>query len=445
MTLHEYATALLKHWLVIVVLAALGSAAGYGASQLMDERYRAETTVMIIPAHGDSTSELVQGSNYVQSLVETYTVLARSPVVLEPVIDELGLDETAARLASRMDVDAPLDTVVIEIGVSDASGDAAAEIADAIAAEFAVAVAETSPDGPDGTPAVRVSVIAPARTPLTPFAPNTRVNTVVGGGAGLVLGVLAALALRRFGSRVSDIEDLQGTTAATVLGAIGRTHGSGGVVAAIREHPSGRVAESVRQTAAALKFVDMDGEHRVLIVSSADAGEGKSSTSLCLALTLAEVGSRVLLVEADMRRPSIGAMTGVEGEVGLTTVLVGDATLADAAQTWGNERLHVLPSGPKPPDPGRLLTSKRLRGLLDLARGSYEYVIIDSPPVLAVSDALWLAPGADATILVVRAEKSRRERLRRAIAAMDATPAPVLGLVLNGVSLPKSPYDDRST
>lgn len=443
MTLHEYATALLKHWLVIVVLALLGAAAGYGLSQLMDERYRAETTVMIIPSRGDSTTELVQGSNYVQSLVETYAVLARSPVVLEPVIGDLELDETAARLANRMDVNAPLDTVVIEIGVADASGAGAAEVANAIAAEFATAVAESSPDGPDGAPAVRVSVIAPARAPLTAFAPNTRLNTVIGGGAGLAIGVLAALALRRFGSRVTDVEDLQDTTDTPVLGAIGRATGEG-VVAAIREHPNGRVAESVRQTAAALKFVDMDAEHRVLIVSSADAGEGKSSTSLGLALTLAEVGGRVLLIEADLRRPTVAALTGIEGAVGLTTVLVGDASLEDAAQVWGNERLHVLPSGPKPPNPGQLLTSAQLRGLLDVARGSYEYVIIDSPPVLAVSDAMWLAPGADATILVARAERSRRDRLLRAVAAMNGTPAPVLGIVLNGVALARSPYDERA-
>ncbi|MFP5251889.1 MAG: YveK family protein, partial [Actinomycetes bacterium] len=202
MTLHEYAAALRKHWLVIVLLAALGAGAGWGASQLMPERFRAETTVMIIPARGDSTTELVQGSNYVQSLVETYTVLARSPVVLEPVIEQMGLDETAARLAARTDVDAPLNTVVIEIGVSDASGERARDVADAIAVEFADAVAATSPEGADGEPAVRGSVIAPARTPLAAIAPNTRLNTVLGGGAGLVLGVLAALGLRLFGSRM---------------------------------------------------------------------------------------------------------------------------------------------------------------------------------------------------------------------------------------------------
>ncbi|MCH1882713.1 polysaccharide biosynthesis tyrosine autokinase [Agrococcus sp. ARC_14] len=441
MTLHEYATALLKHWLVIVVLALLGAAAGYGVSQFMDERYRSETTVMISPARGDSTSELVQGSNYVQSVVQTYAVLARSPVVLQPVIDELGLDETATRLAARTDVEAPLNTMVIEIGVTDATADAAQAAADAIAAEFADAVAETSPEGADGQPAVRVSVISPARAPLSAIAPNTRMNTVLGGAAGLALGVLAALALRRFGGRLGSLDDLDEAVDAPVLGAIGRA--SGGVVEALREHPAGRVAESVRQTTAALKFVDMDHEHRVLIVTSAGAGEGKSSTCVGLALTLAEVGSRVLLVEADLRRPTIARMTGIEGAVGLTTVLVGDATLAEAAQSWGHERLHVLPSGPKPPNAGQLLTSARLRAVLDQARADYEYVIIDTPPVGAVSDALWLAPAADAAILVARADRTRRDALRRAIAAIDGTPAPVLGVVLNGVALARGPYDQR--
>ncbi len=440
MTLHEYAAALLKHWLVIAALALLGAAAGYGLSQLMDERYRSETTVMISPARGDSTIELVQGSNYVQSVVQTYAVLARSPVVLQPVIDELELDETAARLAARTDVEAPLNTMVIEIGVTDATAETAQDAADAIAAEFADAVAETSPEGPDGQPAVRVSVISPARAPLSPIAPNTRMNTVLGGGAGLAIGVLAALALRRFGNRLSSIEDLEAAVDAPVLGAVGRA-GSVGVVESLREHPTGRIAESMRQTTAALKFVDMDREHRVLIVSSAAAGDGKTSTSIGLALTLAEVGSRVLLVEADLRRPSIASMTGIEGAVGLTTVLLGDASLADAVQVWGNERLHVLPSGPKPPNAGHLLTSARLRALLDQARAEYEYVIIDTPPVVAVSDALWLAPAADAAILVARADRTRLDALRRAIAAIDGTPAPVLGVVLNGVALARSPYD----
>lgn len=443
MTLHEYVSALLKHWIVIVMLAALGAAAGYAASQFLPDRYRAETTVMIIPARGDSTSELVQGTNYVQSLVETYTVLARSPVVLGPVIEDLGLQETAVQLAGRMDVEVPLDTVVIEIGVSDASGESAALVADAVAAEFADAVADSSPEGPDGQPAVRVAVIAPARTPPFPYAPNTRMNTALGGAIGCGFGVLAALARRRFGSRISTVEDVRDSVEIPVLGTIGKVS-SNRLVSTLLEHPNGRVAETVRQTAAALKYVDMDRQRRVLLISSATAGEGKSAIAAGLALTLADVGHRVLLIDADLRRPSIAVSTGLLAEVGLTTVLVGDVRLDEAKQVWGSEGLDVLTSGPIPPDPGHLLTSDRMRALLGRARDEYEYVIIDSTPALAVSDALWLAPATDGTILVARVDRTKREHLRAAAATLATTQARIIGVVLNGVTLERSPYDERS-
>ncbi|QUW18946.1 polysaccharide biosynthesis tyrosine autokinase [Agrococcus sp. Marseille-Q4369] len=441
MTLTEYAAALRKHWLSILLLAVLGAGGGWGVSKAMPDTFRAETSVMVIPSRGDSTSELVQGSNYVQNLVQTYTLLARSPTVLQPVVDELDIPQTAGGLAARTDVEAPLNTFVIEIGVSDASGAAARTIADAVAAQFSRAVADVSPEGPDGEPAVRVEVIAPAREPSGPIAPNTRLNTLLGGASGLAVGVLAALVLRRFGSRLTSVEDLQEASAdIPVLGRVGRADGRG-LVPALREHEGGRVAESVRQMTAALKYVDLAGERRVLLVTSGSSGEGKSSVSVGLALTLADVGHRVLLVDADLRRSSIADLTGVEGAVGLTTVLVGDVTLPEAVQPWGSPDLEILASGPKPPNPGHLLTSDRLTTVLAAARSSYDYVIVDTAPVLAVSDALWLASESDGIIVVARADRTRREALRRTLTAVAATPARILGVVLNGVVLPRTPYD----
>ncbi|WP_404311368.1 polysaccharide biosynthesis tyrosine autokinase [Agrococcus terreus] len=441
MTLHEYGIALRRHWLVIAVVAVLGAVSGWGVSQLLPERFRAQATVMIIPARGDSTSELVQGSNYVQSLVQTYTILARSPFVLDPVIRDLGLGDTASQLANRTDVEAPLNTVVLTIGVTDADAEQARSIADAIADEFAIAVADASPEGERGEPAVRVSIIQPARAPSVPISPNTRMNAAMGGVAGLGLGVLAALGLRRFGGRIDDADDAREAIDEPFLGTVGRAPRAG-VPRTLRERPSGRVAESLRQVTAALKFVDLEDERRVLLVTSAAAGEGKSSVSLGLALTLAELGHRVLAVEADLRRPTFADSTGLEGAAGLTSVLLGDATLADVAQPWGNERLHVLASGALPPNPGELLSSPRLRSIIDGARAHYDYVVVDTAPVLSVSDALWLAPAVDGAIVVARAHRTRRETLRRALEALGGTPAPVLGVVLNGVAQARSPYLD---
>ena len=441
MTLHDYLTALRKHWIVVVVLAALGAAAGFGYSQFQTDQYRAQSSVIVIPVRGDNTSELVQGSNYVQSLVQTYTVLATSPAVLDPVIEDLELDETAARMANRVDVAAPLNTVVIEIGVTDADPEGAQETADAIAAQLAVAVGEFSPTGSDDRPAVRIETIAPAQLPRNPVAPNTRMNTVIGGGAGLACGVLTALLMRRFGSRLASRADIADVTDHPVLGEVVEATGGRELASTVLSRPDSRAAESLRQLAASLKFLEVDDERRVILMTSASSSEGKSSVSLALALTLAEIGHRVLYLEADLRRPTAAAYTQLEGSVGLTTVLIGDSTLEDAVQEWGHPDLRVLTSGVLPPNPGELVASGQLHAIIRQARADYEYVIVDTAPVLSVSDALWLAPEVDSVLFVVRAGSTKREALQSALTALSSTHQSHLGIVLNGVrKSDKSPY-----
>lgn len=441
MTLHDYLTALRKHWIVVVLLAAIGAAAGFGYSQFLPDQYRAQASVIVIPVRGDNTSELVQGSNYVQNLVQTYTVLATSPAVLDPVIEELEIDETPTRLANRVDVSAPLNTVVIEIGVTDATPDGAQSTADAIAAELAVAVGEFSPTGSDDRPAVRIDTIAPAQLPRNPVAPNTRMNTVIGGAVGLACGVVTALLLRRFGSRLTSRTDIAEATEQPLLGEVLEAPGGRELASTILARPDSRVAESLRQLAASLKFLEVDDQRRVILMTSAASSEGKSSVSLALALTLAEVGHRVLYLEADLRRPTAARYTQLEGSVGLTTVLIGDSTLEDAVQEWGHPNLRVLTSGVLPPNPGELVASGQLHAIIRQAREDYEYVIVDTAPVLSVSDALWLAPEVDSVLFVVRAGATKRESLQSALTALGSTHQSHLGIVLNGVrKSDKSPY-----
>lgn len=441
MTLHDYLTALRKHWIVVVLLAAIGAAAGFGYSQFLPDQYRAQASVIVIPVRGDNTSELVQGSNYVQNLVQTYTVLATSPAVLDPVIEELEIDETPTRLANRVDVSAPLNTVVIEIGVTDATPDGAQSTADAIAAELAVAVGEFSPTGSDDRPAVRIETIAPAQLPRNPVAPNTRMNTIIGGAVGLACGVVTALLLRRFGSRLTSRTDIAEATEQPLLGEVLEAPGGRELASTILARPDSRVAESLRQLAASLKFLEVDDQRRVILMTSAASSEGKSSVSLALALTLAEVGHGVLYLEADLRRPTAARYTQLEGSVGLTTVLIGDSTLEDAVQEWGHPNLRVLTSGVLPPNPGELVASGQLHAIIRQAREDYEYVIVDTAPVLSVSDALWLAPEVDSVLFVVRAGTTKRESLQSALTALGSTHQSHLGIVLNGVrKSDKSPY-----
>lgn len=442
MTLRDYLLSLKKYWLVIVALTVLGAGAGYLYAQSQPEVFRSQATVMVIPARGDNTSELVQGSNYVQNLVQTYAVVATSPTVLTPVIRDLDLDVTPQALASTITVEAPLNTVVLQIAVVSTQPEFAKRIADAVAAELAQAVRDLSPQNADDQPAVRVETISPARLPQFPIGPNVRMLTLAGALVGLAAGVVFALLRRLLATRLSSSGDVAAVTETPILGDVAQSSAGRTLAATIRTDAGSSTAESVRSLVANLRFANVDGRTQVLLMTSGASGEGKSSVALAIALIMAEQGAKVLLVDADLRRASVARYTQLEGAVGLTTVLLGDVTREEAVQRWGEDRLDILASGVLPPNPGQLLTSDHLRTFVQEAREAYDTVIIDSPPVLAVSDPLWLAPVVDGIVVVARARVTKREALRRTISALETSRVPILGIVVNGVKRARntSPY-----
>lgn len=433
MTLVEYLTTLRRYWILIVALGAVAGGGAFAYAQTLPKVYGSQASVMVIPARGDTTGELVQGSNYVQNLVQTYTILASSPVVLGQVIADLGLDEEPYQLAHRVSVDAPLNTVVININVTDGSPLGAQQVANATAHALSTAVAELSPKGEDGKPAVRIELIAPGRLATTPLAPNTRLMGAVGAVAGLALGIVIALAIRLFSTRVASTSDLSLVSGLPVLGEIPVFAGRDSLPVQIRAAPAGRLAEAVRNLVVALKFVNLENAKRSILVTSATEGEGKTSIALGLAIMLAEAGHRVLLIDGDLRRPMVGNLTQLESSIGLSTVLVGDRSLGEAMQQWGHDNLHVLTSGEIPPNPVQLLSGNRIGAVLEEAQEQHDLVLIDGAPILPVSDSRWLATRVDGTIVVARLRKTHRKSIERMLASLEASHSPVLGVIANGV------------
>ncbi len=446
MTLRSYFAALRKRWPILLVLTLVGGVAGFFYGSLQTETYRSQASVVVIPAQGDSIGELVQGSSYVEGLVSTYSVVATSPVVLDRVIEELDLSITPTALARSISVATPLDTTVLEISVTGSNPAEITDIANTIATELSGAVEDLSPQTSDSGPAVRVEQIKTATEPNAPIAPNKRLLAVTGALLGLIAGVAFALMRQVFATRITTRNDISEVTEVPVLGEVFAAREGQGLARTVRENSTGTVAEAVRGVAAALRFANLDREAKVLLVTSPEAGDGKSSVALSLSLVLAEQGQRVLHVDADLRRGTVAEMTGLESSVGLTTVLVGDVHPGEAAQQWGQSGLDVLTSGTLPPNPGQLLSSEHLREFLRAARTEYDAVIVDSPPVLAVSDARWLAQSVDGIVIVARNRRTKRETLARAIADLEATRTPIFGIVLNGARKPESnPYYARTT
>jgi len=425
----EYANVLRRRWAMIVGVALAGALAAFGWAWSTPPSYTATAKVYVSLNTGESTSDLLQGSTYVKNLIESYAALTDMPVVLDPVAAELG-DVTGRQLAKAVTADSPLNTSIIEIKVEDGDPERSALIANAVADQLSSTVVDLSPETPGGGQAIAVTVVSSAEVPQFPSAPRTRLLTAAGGAGGLALSVVLVLLWAVLDTRIRSAADLELVSeGAGLLGSIPVAKRKVAKVPATQDPLSTR-AEAYRRVQTNLSFVDATTPARVLVVTSSVPGEGKSTTAINLASTFAESGSRVLLVDCDMRRPSVAMSLGLEEAAGLTTALVGRAAMADLVQRYGPGELDVLPVGSIPPNPHQLIASQATQDLITTARAQYDVVVIDAPPLLPVSDAALLATMADGVVVVAGARRVRRQQLAQALRALAGVEARVLGFIL---------------
>jgi capsular exopolysaccharide synthesis family protein len=281
-------------------------------------------------------------------------------------------------------------------------------------------------------PPVKVTIFGAANLPRTPSAPRPLVNLAVGLVVGLLMGAAVAIARARLDRSVKDPEEAAELAGAPVIGTILRDD------MLRKQHrieldSSSRSAEAFRQLRMNLQFLDVDNPPRVLMISSALADEGKSTVAVNLALSLAEAGRRVAVIEADLRRPRVTQYLGLVSGAGLANVLTGAADMEDVVQRYEDGNLVVVAAGPPVPNPVQLLSSAAMASLLEKLRAAYDYVIIDAPPLLPVADSTGLAVLADGVLLSVRHGRLLKHHLQQARATLDRVGATTAGIVLNVV------------
>lgn len=431
MTLTQYLRVLRTQWLVVLLLVVLGAGAAAAYTYRQTPVYSAQTQLFVSVRSTDAgIATLNQGSAFTQQRVKSYADIVTSPIIAEAVITELRLPFTAEQLVSRISATSPMDTVLLDITVTDTDPVRAAAIADAVGAEFPRLVNRLeTPSGRTVSP-VLVSVTRRAGVPTSPVAPRIPLNLALGLLLGLALGVGAAVLRDQLNTSVNGVADVERLTGAIPLGVVPYD-------ATAAKHPLvttdqfGGRAEAFRTLRTNLQFADVDDPPRVIAVSSALPDEGKTTTACNVALTLAQSGARVVLVEGDLRKPAVGRYLGISNAAGLTNVLAGQHHLADVIVGYQRDTLAVLPSGPTPPNPSEMLGSQQMRYLLKALAAEYDVVVIDAPPLLPVTDAAVLAAAADGVMLVVRHGRSRREEVQRALQALESVNAKVLGTVLN--------------
>ncbi|WP_022869707.1 polysaccharide biosynthesis tyrosine autokinase [Yaniella halotolerans] len=432
MELRDYLRIVRRSWLLIMVAALIGLGAGIGASFLMSAKYES-TAQLYVSVRSDETGvgDLVQGSNFARQAVASYVEVATSAIVLEQVKEELSLAESVRSLASRMRVSTPADTVLMDITVTDEDPRQAAEIANT-AGEALTEVVENEIEASDGqgSGAVQVSIVQPGTVPDSPVSPRPLLNGVVGLILGTVLSLIAAILRALLDTRLRTVDEVEAAANAPVLAGIAYDRDIDKrplVVHSARLNPR---AESFRSLRTNLQFVATEDGARVFAISSSVPDEGKTTTAANLAIALAETGASVVLVDADLRKPSIASIMGLEGGAGLTDVLIGRAELRDVLQPWGRAELAVLPSGQIPPNPSELLGSAAMQRVVNALGETVDYVVIDTPPILPVTDAAVVSRFATGTMLVAAAGSTKQLEVEAAVEKLAVSGVRLLGVVV---------------
>jgi succinoglycan biosynthesis transport protein ExoP len=437
MDLRDYFRLIRRRWRLITALTLVGLGAATAVTLTATPIYTANAQLFVSAQEGadSGVSAAYTGGLLGQQRVKSYVSILSSVRTAELVKTDLGLNRSASAIAGAISASAPLDTVLINVSVKDPDPAVAARIANSVGRTFPTLVDQIEAPGVGGRSPVKVTMVQEATAPGAPTSPRRTLNLALGLLVGLALGLGSAVLRETLDTSVSTTDALRNATGAPALGTIPFTGEVKKTPLIVATSPGSPMAEAFRQLRTNLQFVDIDHPVRSVVISSSVAAEGKSTTCCNLAIALSEAGLRVILVEGDLRRPRVAEYFGVEGALGLTTVLLGRATVDVALQPWGTTGLlEVLANGPLPPNPSELLGSKGMQDLLAELEERADIVLIDAPPLLPVTDAAVLGALTSGVVLVVRAGATRREQVEKSVETLRAAGGLLLGGILNMVS-----------
>lgn len=443
MGMKDYARILRRSWFVIAAATLIGVLAAWAVTAMTTPQYSATSAAFVSSDRGGTLNDLTQGNAFTERRVNTYAQLVTEPIVTAPVIEEFGLEGGTSELASRIKVTIPVETTMVEITVTDPSAEVASSLANALVTSLTTVVQQIEPlsstVAPDGTviesaPIVKITQVRFADVPEAPVSPRLWFNLLVGLLAGIALGVLAAILREMLDTRLRTPEDIERLTPIPVVGIVPQLAKGRSTASLGSGEPGDTFDEAFRILRTNLQFLEVGGPSTFVITSST-GGEGKSTVTANLAAAIAANGLRVLVVDADLRRPQVHMNFGVEGGAGLTDVLIGRASLEDVVQPWQSDRLHVLASGRIPPNPSELLGSAPMHELMKRVEQEYDVVLYDSAPVLPVPDAAILSHHVGGVLVVASVGRAALDQVGHALNALARVNANVSGVVVNRMTM----------
>lgn len=484
--LRDYLGVLRRRLWLILGIAVLALVSALGLSFRQTPQYTSEAKVWV-------TAQPAPGQPSVDPNMDTEKELAQSVLLAQAVQDDLGLEDDPLKLLGNLSVGVELNTSILTVSYEHPDPAEAQRLAQAFADDYLLfrvqqteeriqetisqinqrmgsidrqiadlddqIAAATTPEELDSLTQQRDAlllqknayaqqlvglelptgnglgqVVQDAQLPASPSSPSYILNGALALVLGTILGVAIALLIDRLDDRLRGRKDLEIYTGAPVLAVVPKVSGwrkKDEPVVVTRSDPQSPAAEAHRTLRTAVLFATRQRHAKTIIVTSPHAGEGKSSTTANLGVALAQAGKRVVLVSGDLRKPRLHNFFGVSATPGLTNVLAGEVSAFEVLVQPGIENLRILPSGPVPGNPAEILGSEAIRRVLSELSEAADIVLIDTPPVLAVADAIALSPLVDGLLFVVDMESTTRSAVQHAWEQLAQVDAQIIGSVLN--------------
>jgi capsular exopolysaccharide synthesis family protein len=445
LTLADYLRVARVHWKSIVALTAVATIMAFAWTLIQPRLYASESSGIVVTSGADNLSLSLAGDNLAKSKAKNYKSVAGSRLVADRVMAALSIEGSADTLLDNITVEVPTDTAEVRVTARSTDPAMAQKLADAWVVALGAQIKEiestaTAGASPELIPPVRLIALGQAVLPTAPVSPNVRVVLMVGAALGLLLGFAYALLRNYLDRRLRRPQEIERLFGVPVIGTIPVDHRLDGRSAVLEDSVLGHgdggtgshaITEALRELRTNLQFIDVDNPPRIIVVTSSVPAEGKSTVTANVAVTLAAAGENVVVVDGDLRRPTVVDVFRLVPGAGVTDVLTGRVDVSDVLQPWAAmPNLHVLGSGRIPPNPSELLGSRAMRNMLkSLAENAI--VLIDAPPLLPVTDAAVLARVADGAIVVVRAGKTTQDELGKSLDNLKKAKGHVLGTILN--------------
>ncbi|HVL80109.1 MAG TPA: polysaccharide biosynthesis tyrosine autokinase [Actinomycetota bacterium] len=429
--LREYIRILKRHWWILLLTLVVSLGASIGMTSRMTPVYEARARLFVGQSAIDSASLpfATQLTHTSLALVKSYAEAIKTRPIADDVAERLGLTVFPDELLENLSATPVADTQIIRLTYRDPDPRLSERVVNAFATSFVETIeAEASRSG--SARGVELSVLEPAVLPTAPVSPQPLRNHALATVLGLMLGAGIILLAAQLDRSVKERSDAEDATGSPVLGIVPRVKPKRGQS---EEAAFGPAIEAYGLLRSSLQYLSVDGRMKVLLVTSAAKGEGKTTTAMNLARACAAAGKRTVLVGADLRRPSGPFARPMSGN-NLTAYLTGHTGLKGLVRRSEIANLYMVAPGPTPIQPAELLAGDRMRDLLASLKRKADLVVIDSPPLLAVSDSAAVASLVDGVLLVARAGKTTKDSLRETVRVLQAVGASVVGVVLNGAS-----------